>query len=221
MPSNTEPSRPIGEKTLRYFEVSENGTITDPTVPEPRCNRDVFSNVSPQHLDNIDDLVFTVENCYPLARHFAELANSRADEIASTFEAENDRSPKKYPKDRLNLIELMRSDPADDDGWRAWFQLVTPEQLPCFKELIETWLNGSIDWDFSDWFDRGWSPQDAAMYFFESEDQDVLEALDVVIVEGENPGSTYYAAELQQDLDEANGIAAELNLDYRFRMATT
>ena len=115
----------------------------------------------------------------------------------------------------------MRSDPADDDGWRAWLQSATPEQLPDFKALIETWLDEDIDWNFSDWFDSGWSPQDAAMNFFESEDQDVLEALDVVIVEGDHPGSTYYAAELQQDLDAANEVAATLKLGYRFRPATT
>ena len=58
MPSNTAPSHPIVEKPLHYFEVSEYGTITDPTVPEAKCNRDVFANVSPQHLDTIEDLVF-------------------------------------------------------------------------------------------------------------------------------------------------------------------
>ena len=219
MPNKIGASQPFVERPLRYFEVSEYGTVTDPTVPEPSCNRDVFANVSPEPIDTVQDLVFTVENCYPLARHFAELANARADEIAATLEAEGDRSLNKWKG--LKLVELMRCDPADDDGWRAWFQSVTPEQLPDFKAHIQAWLDDDINWNYSDWFDRGWSSQDAAMNFFESEDQDVLEALNVVIVEGDHPGSTYYAAELEQDLDGANEVAEALQLGYRFRLATT
>lgn len=218
MPNTPAPSQPFVETPLRYFEVSEYGTITDPTVPEPSCNRDVFPDVSSEHLKTIEDLIAEVESCYPLARHFADLANSSADEIAAELEGQSNRSTKK--KKGLKLVELMRGDPAYDEGWKAWLHAATPEQLDDFKAPIEHWLDQDIDWQFVDWFDSGWSPQDAAMDFFESEDSDVLDALDVVIIEGEHPGSTYYAAELRQDLDWANEVAASLNLGYRFRRAS-
>jgi hypothetical protein len=60
-----------------------------------------------------------------------------------------------------------------------------------------------------------------------------LNKLDVWIVEGDYPGSTYYAAELGQNLadsvnpayalekkiEEANNVAQKLGLSYRFRRA--
>ena len=118
---------------------------------------------------------------------------------------------------RLGRRARESGQPADDEGWKAWLRSASPEQLDDFKAPIEDWLDQDIDWLYDDWFDRGWSPQDAAKSFFESEDQDVLDALDVVIVEGDHPGSSYYAAELLQDLATANEVAERLNLGYRFR----
>jgi len=44
-----------------------------------------------------------------------------------------------------------------------------------------------------------------------------LEELGIVIVEGCHPGSTYYAAELRNDVDNANITARKLGLKYRFK----
>jgi len=44
-----------------------------------------------------------------------------------------------------------------------------------------------------------------------------LEELGIVIVEGCHPGSTYYAAELRNDVDNANITARKLGLNYRFK----
>jgi hypothetical protein len=48
-------------------------------------------------------------------------------------------------------------------------------------------------------------------------DRDTRQALGVVIVEGEHPGSSYYAAELRNDIDSANETATELELPFRFK----
>lgn len=214
MPRKPKPTHSIDERPLRFFEVNESGTITDPSVPESKYNRDVFQNVSSDHLKTIEDLIAEVESCYPLARHYADLANSHADEFEDELESLSNLSDKQKG---LKLVERMRGDPADDEGWKAWLRSASPEQLDDFKAPIEDWLDQDIDWQYDDWFDRGWSPQDAAKRFFESEDPDVLDALDVVIVEGDHPGSSYYAAELLQDLATANEVAERLNLGYRFR----
>ena len=39
------------------------------------------------------------------------------------------------------------------------------------------------------------------------------------MVEGEHPGSTYYAAELRKPVHEANATAEDLGLPFRFRYA--
>ena len=45
---------------------------------------------------------------------------------------------------------------------------------------------------------------------------DDLETLGVDVIEGEHPGSTYYAAELRGDIDEANRAAKKIGLPVRF-----
>jgi len=39
----------------------------------------------------------------------------------------------------------------------------------------------------------------------------------VEIIEGEHPGSSYYAAELRQDVEYANQLARNIGLEFRFR----
>ena len=48
-------------------------------------------------------------------------------------------------------------------------------------------------------------------------DQKALETLEIFIVEGEHPGSTYYAAELQIPIEEANRRAIAANIPFRFK----
>jgi hypothetical protein len=54
------------------------------------------------------------------------------------------------------------------------------------------------------------------MEFFQSMDVDQLETLGVEVVEGEHPGSTYYAAELRNDIDQANRAAQQAGISVRF-----
>ena len=48
---------------------------------------------------------------------------------------------------------------------------------------------------------------------------DDLETLGVDVVEGEHPGSTYYAAELRGDIEEANRAAEAAGIPVRFASA--
>ena len=73
------------------------------------------------------------------------------------------------------------------------------------------------DYAQSDWFPPSYGPQGQAKAFFESLGQTTLNCLGVVIVEGEYPGSSYYAAELRADIGAANEAAAELELPFRFK----
>jgi hypothetical protein len=59
----------------------------------------------------------------------------------------------------------------------------------------------------------------AAKVFFDSLDFDTLDELGIKIVEGEYPGSTYYAAELLGDVEVAKVVAARLGVPVRFRSA--
>ena len=56
------------------------------------------------------------------------------------------------------------------------------------------------------------------MSFFQEMDGKMLDALGVVIVEGDHPGSTYFAAELRGKMEDANAVAEREGLPFRFRV---
>jgi hypothetical protein len=49
-------------------------------------------------------------------------------------------------------------------------------------------------------------------------DGKMLDALGVVIIEGDHPGSTYFAAELRGEMKVANAVAEREGLPFRFRV---
>ena len=103
----------------------------------------------------------------------------------------------------------------EDEGWKKWIKTEGDEGTPRFKKVIVDWLAAPIEWT-EDMPDNA-TAQDSAKRFFEHEDLATLDELGVSIVEGESPGSTYYAAELNKTVEEANEIAQKLGLSYRFR----
>ena len=58
-----------------------------------------------------------------------------------------------------------------------------------------------------------------AKKYFECLDYKTLDGVGVQIIEGDHPGSTYYAAVLRQDVDYVNQVARSLGLKFRFREA--
>jgi hypothetical protein len=55
-----------------------------------------------------------------------------------------------------------------------------------------------------------------AKRYFECLGNKSMDALGVQIIEGDHPGSSYYAAELRQDIDYANEVARDSGLECRF-----
>ena len=196
---------------LSFYEVAEYGTLTAPEVPEPRLRADVFERLSPRAIRTRDELVCEVNGCIPLASHFSILA---ADHLAC-IEAELDDEDSELgfiERRRLAfLAAALRDDP--DTGWRDWVEHAGDPGLAGFKALIQDWLDEAIDWDEAEWFDSYWSGQSAALGFFSSLDAKVRKALGVVIIEGEHPGSSYYAAELKAEIAQANEAAQALGLE--------
>ena len=86
---------------------------------------------------------------------------------------------------------------------------------------IDKWFGEPPDrrGDESDYLPESGTAQGAAMEFFNEMPVDDLEKLGVEIIEGECPGSTYYAAELRMDIVEANRIAKIEDIPVRFKKA--
>ncbi len=215
--SNIASAKPkVKRRKMYYYEIINQRTISVPDVPTPEVNADVFAGVSTNSIKDLSRLIMEIGACYPLSNHFGQLANDEAENVEYQLDSDETLTAKQKKMLR-KLISELESDPADDDGWKAWISSSTPQELPKFLALIDDWLTSPLNWNESDYFDDTWSGQDRAKKFFESEDSDILDALQIEIVEGSCPGSSYSAAELGLDIETANKVARRLKLDYRFK----
>lgn len=215
-PRRKPPARvaPLPEP-LTFYEVAPHGTLADPRVPTPSVRADVFERVSPGAVCTTDELISEVYDCRPLASHFSLLAEAHLASIEEELEDEDSDLGFIARRRLAFLAAALRHDP--DSGWCDWVRHEGDPGLAGFKELIEDWLAESIDWDEAEWFDSCWSGQSAALGFFSGLDAEVRKLLGVVIIEGEHPGSSYYAAELRGEIGPANEAAQALGLAFRFR----
>jgi hypothetical protein len=179
----------------------------------PRTRRDVYDDVTGASFDSPSDVEDCVGGCPPLESHFQALAEERRGEVEEALE-EPGLSPAERRRLR-KLLKALRDDP--DEGWRAWVRHEGQRGLPQFASVIGDWLADAPGVWESEWFPADTGPQGTALAFFRALDFATLDALGVVIVEGEHPGSTYYAAELRQPTEDANEAAARLHLPIRFR----
>ncbi|WP_433989926.1 hypothetical protein SuNHUV7_09510 (plasmid) [Pseudoseohaeicola sp. NH-UV-7] len=84
---------------------------------------------------------------------------------------------------------------------------------------LQRWFEGAPDFEERDSNDivRPTDGRQMAFRLFWDFDPEILDALEIYVVEGDSPGSTYYAAEMRGDVDEANRIARELGMPWHFR----
>ena len=119
------------------------------------------------------------------------------------------------------LIEDAMADDQEDvvdseSDWEEWIARADEETVEYLIVQANKWLNAepdSSDWETANL--RGYSDQGGALYFF----RDVFDEndlFDIVIVEGDCPGSSYFAAELRMDIDEANELAVDNGIPIRF-----
>lgn len=82
------------------------------------------------------------------------------------------------------------------------------------KKELDEWLSDRPDSIYEEEFEEAPNPvRSAYRYFRRGRD---CKDIGITIVEGEHPGSSYYAARLDVDVDEANEKCIELDLPYVF-----
>ena len=166
--------------------VVQDMTILDPDIEMPGCRGDIFS------------IKTQVRSRAKLLQEIEKYA-----ELEEYFESEF-------------VIAVYDYDPiavrvdSQEGSWRDW---VLKGSLAEHKERLSHWLEGDLD---PEEIPESFSPMGAAYRYFLSLDWDLVEKLGVVIVEGEHPGSSYYAAELRVPVEEANAFARELELPLEF-----
>lgn len=171
------------------FEVDEYNTISMPWVKSPEFNADIYYDVNAD-VATSKELLAEIESVSHLS-----------DRFASDFEYFAD-----CPGENKQVDELI----ALNMGWEDW---VLRGDLEEHKARVEAWLNEGIDWDRAP---ASVGPIGEAYQYFNNFAWSTQEDLGIVVIEGEHPGSTYYAAELRVPVEEANQRAASLGLPISF-----
>lgn len=90
------------------------------------------------------------------------------------------------------------------------------DNLDEVRWAIDMWLDGNpdeYDWESASW--SGNSGQGYALSYFR-DDFEYCSEFDIAIIEGECPGSSYFAAELRMSINEANQLAEQMGVPIRF-----
>jgi N-formylglutamate deformylase len=229
--SRVQESIDAGENSARppgrvsTFEVSEYGTLTPEGFDEPETRRDAYEDrihgwsESPKSLAReiacFEPLAWAVHPLYADAREELEYEIEQLQE-ALDEEADDEGAAelRKELAEHHARLENMPEEPYDGAGdWLETLDAATFEQQVVPK--IERWLDEGPDSGEEEYFGRAGGQEDA-LRFFRDMDPDDLDTLGVVIIEGEHPGSSYYAAELRCDVQAANEAASAAGIPVRF-----
>lgn len=159
----------------------------------------------------------------PTTRYDAYGFSDASDVDGSMFESHYDLYD---PIQALYREHLLEEDPALDeatlderveDEWLEWCQQASGTDRTNIRWIIDDWLSGAPDpcQEWESYYKTG-NAQGAAYDRFLREDPELMHALGIVVIEGDCPGSSYYAAELHTEVEEANRIAAERGWTIRF-----
>jgi hypothetical protein len=212
--SLVQPEGGVSANTADFdvFEVDDSGALTPYGDPGPETHADIYGVFSIGPDRSADDLIEEIQSAVDLVGRFQTLASDAAGEMQDQAEGMGRRSARRG--ELLALAQEIEDDP--DDGWRVWLKSLDEAGLAKARQAIAAWLDSPINWDCIDYFPAGWDPQERALRYFEDVDGATLEALGIELINGEHPGSTYYAAQLKGDPREANQRAVDLGVAIRF-----
>jgi len=214
MPSPpTEPAEPVTR-----FEVCDGGTLRMADYVEAETRAEFYEYVAGFWSRSPKDLAEAMDECQPLAWAVHRIYSEVRDELVADLEdaeGAGGESERRLAALRARL-ETLPEEP--EDGATEWVLSLTSEEFESrVVPEIEKWFEEPPDWSFEDdYLPESGTAQGAALEFFRDMDADDLETLGVDVVEGEHPGSSYYAAELRGDIDEANRAAAAAGIPMRF-----
>jgi hypothetical protein len=200
-----------------FFEVDENGTLIEEGNPEPEIWADIFNDISTDSFKDPQTIVSQIQNCYPLI----SFLNFQISKEIESLEEDLRIGPPKTKTD-LDAVQKKITSLKDlrdeyEEPWEDWIEIEGKEGVEKFKHLVDEWLSDSVDWMQAEWFPKNYGGQGKALSFFDQQLFKLLDELGVVIISGEHPGSSYYAAELRNDIAVANATADRLGLPFRFK----
>jgi hypothetical protein len=175
------------------FEVNDYGTLSYANFEEPVTRRDAYMlDLSDFDADEID-------------RHYSlreGVKNLYRDQLIDTAG---------------DTPDYASIDQQVEDSWLRWVKKATRRDQDNIDYVIEEWLDAEPDLcnEWENFYKTG-NAQGAAYDHFLSEDPEIMDALCIVIIEEDCPGSSYFAAELHMLPKEANEIAEARGWQIRF-----
>jgi len=180
------------------FEVDDYGTLSYANFEEPQTRFDAYGIDDASELDT-SDIARNPCLAQEAQCHYQALLEERAQDEGIDPSAED-------------FTELAKS------GWEDWLETCSPAERVELDRVLNERLADAPDWGGyeGELLYQGATAQGGAYHYFLQRDYDELETLGVVVIEGEHPGSSYFAAELRIPVEEANAIAAENGWTIRF-----
>jgi hypothetical protein len=118
-----------------------------------------------------------------------------------------------------SLIEdafVAVSSEVTQDDWEIWLAETDAATIDHLLSRVNAWLDDSADeYDWEKANLRGYSDRGAALAYFRDQFPE-NDLFNIVIVEGDHPGSSYFAAELRIDIAKANARAVAHGIPIRF-----
>ncbi len=209
------------QQLITEFDVNSSGSISLSNFPEFETRSDFYDSISGSWHQSPVDLAEAMDECPPLAWAVQSIYSEIREEIQSSLDAISKQSGVLAKRTNALKARLKGMPEEPEQGVESWLLSLTNSE---FEDQvvpeIEKWFNSPPNWNWEDdYLPKNSTSQGAALEFFQRMDEDDLDAIGVVIVEGEHPGSTYYAAELEVELDIANKTAAEAGIPVRFNRA--
>jgi hypothetical protein len=191
----------IAAKAWGLFEVNDYGTLSYANFEEPRTRRDAYWYRRAEDLD-----AGSIESHWALSESIKNLYRTRLTDRALALW---DWTDKPFPDAAI--------EERAEEHWDRWFQKARGKDRQAINAAIDAWLDDSPDWD-NEWemMYKSGTAQGAAYNYFCGADREVMDELGVVIIEGECPGSSYFAAELRNGVEIANEIAQVNGWEIRF-----
>lgn len=211
----------IPEVPITEFEVADGGTLRMANYAEADTRADFYEHIADFWSRSPQDLADAMDECQPLAWAVHAIYSEARGELEPDLQ-DAQGAGGRHTRRRAALKTRLEALPEEpEDGAVKWLLGLSSRE---FEERIvpkiETWFGEPPNWNFEDdYLPESGTAQGAALAFFRDMSADKLETLGVEQIEGDRPGSTYYAAELRGDIDEANRAAEAAGIAVRFSAA--
>ena len=222
------------------FEVLEDGLLRVAGFKDAKIRAEFYYDIADCWENSPKDLAQAMVQCQPLAWEVYRIYDEMKEEVEYELEdAEHElknlqeilddekgrdkatilQEIKSYRKKIAALKHQLASMSEDsEEGATKWMRSLDDHYFrEKIVEKIREWFSEEPDWAFEqDYLPETETGQGAALEFFRDMDSESRELLCVKVIEGEFPGSTYYAAELRCEIEKANAAAEKAVLPVRF-----